>query len=70
MYRVSSELVKHEWKFGRTRNAGSSSHKLPQVYYDDLYNNLNDTKKITFVIIYFLWKALLNKSKAKRQNNN
>ena len=34
MYRVSIELYKHEWKFGRTRNttAFSSSPKLSQVF--------------------------------------
>ena len=39
MYRVSIELYKHEWKFGRTRNAVgtraaafSSSPKLSQVF--------------------------------------
>ena len=32
MYRVSIELYKHEWKFGRTRNAFSSSPKLSRVF--------------------------------------
>ena len=41
MYRVSIELYKHEWKFGRTRNAEgtravstafSSSPKLSRVF--------------------------------------
>ena len=36
MYRVSIELYKHEWEFGRTRNAVStafsSSPKLSRVF--------------------------------------
>ena len=32
MYRVSFELYKHEWKFGRTRNAVVISHLVPEIF--------------------------------------
>ena len=43
MYRVSIELYKHEWKFGRTRNAVGTRAELFRVlpnFHECLYNSI------------------------------
>ena len=48
MYCVSIELYKHEWKFGRTRNAvGKHSPKLSRVFV-----KLNRNTKYMFSISF------------------
>ena len=59
MYRVSIELLKHEWMFGRTRNAvgtrGAASVSIAFLSSAKLsrcvYNSLWVTTKFSFVVI-------------------
>ena len=51
MYRVSIELYKHEWKFGRTRNAvgiraaGECFHSFFEFMFSILFRKHHDEKK-------------------------
>ena len=54
MYRVSIELYKHEWKFGRTRNA-VGKRAAGECFHS--FFEFSQTITSVCIVFYFFWKT-------------
>ena len=70
MYRVSIELYKHEWKFGRTRNAVGTRAA------DECFHSFFEFSQTSWVFVYldrnmeYMFSISFRKQRDEKKENN